>query len=177
MVRPILLIAASIPVIFAILIAIPMIANPQIPFSAVNADDKISIEFTKQHLQKISLGVTNRITPQKTEILTISNEGDVRYLLTTDDTAYPEKKFTVERDYVKKLTAMIKETGFMQIPIDSILPNDDLSEYDRFSLKISLNDNTKQIHWVEQNYTSTFVPPIITQIGSELQNTTKKLTS
>jgi chitinase len=177
MAKPILLIAASIPVIFAILIAVPMITNPQIPFTATNADDKISVEFTKQHLQKISLGVTDRITPQKTEILTISNEGDVRYLLTTGDTAHSEKKFTVERDYVKKLTAMIKETGFMKIPIDSILPNDEISEYDRFSLKVTLNGNTKQIHWVEQNYTMTFVPPIITQIGSELQNTTKKLTS
>lgn len=177
MVRPLILIAASIPVILAIMIAIPMITNPQIPFSAVNADDKISIEFTKQHLKKISLGVTDRVTPMKTEILTISNKGDVQYFLTVGGNNHPQKTFTVERDYVKKLTAMVKETGFMQIPIDSISANDDVTEYDRFSLKVTLNGNTKQIQWAEQNATSTFVPPIIAILGSELQNVTKKLTS
>lgn len=177
MVRLLILIAASIPVILAIMIAIPMITNPQIPFSAVNADDKISIEFTKQHLKKISLGVTDRITPLKTEILTISNDGDVQYFLTVGENNQPQRTFTVERDYVKKLTAMVKETGFMQIPIDSISANDDVTEYERFSLKVTLNGNTKQIHWAEQNATSTFVPPLITILGSELQNVTKKLTS
>lgn len=176
MARSLILIAASIPIIFAIMIAIPMITNPQIPFSAVNADDKITIEFTKQHLKKIPLGVTDRITPLRTEILTISNDGDVKYLLTADGKNQPQKTFTVERDYVKKLTAMVKETGFMQIPIDSIPADDDVTEYDRFSLKVTLNGDTKQIHWAEQNATSAFIPPLITIMGSELQNVTKKLT-
>jgi hypothetical protein len=177
MAKPLLLIVASIPIILAIMIAIPMIVNPQVPFSATNADDKISFEFTKQHLQKISLGVTDRITPQKTEILTISNEGSVKYLVTSEGINQPEKTLMLDKDHKKRLTALIKETGFMQIPIDSILPNDDVKEYDRFSLKVTLNGNTKQIQWVEQNATSTFIPPIIAMIGSELQNVTKKLNS
>lgn len=177
MAKPLILIAASIPIIFAILIAIPMITNPQIPFSAVNVDDKIAVEFTKHHLKKISLGVTDRITPQKSEILTISNEGNVRYLVTADGAPQPEKTATVGRDQVKKLIAMVKETGFMKIPIDSIAPNDDVLEYTKFSLKVTLNGETKQIQWVEQNVTSSFVPPIITILGSELQNITKKIPS
>jgi hypothetical protein len=40
MAKPLLLIVAAIPVILAIMIAIPMIINPQVPFSATNADDK-----------------------------------------------------------------------------------------------------------------------------------------
>jgi hypothetical protein len=154
-----------------------MITNPQIPFSAVTADDKISIEFTKQRLQKISLGVTDRITPLKTEILTISNQGDAKYIVTADGMNQPQKSMTLQKDYVKKLTALVKETGFMQIPIDSIQANDDVTEYDRFLLKVTLNANTKQIQWVEQNATSTFIPPIISVMGSELQNVTKKFGS
>jgi hypothetical protein len=48
-------------------------------------------------------------------------------------------------------------------------------EYDKFSLKVTLNGNTKQIQWPEQNATTTFIPPIITMVGSELQNVTKKI--
>lgn len=177
MVKPLILIAASIPIILALMIAIPMITNPQIPFSATTSEDKVSIEFTKQRLQKISLGVTDRITPLKTEILTISNEGDAKYLVTIEDVNQPEKLFMLENDYVKKLTAMVKETGFMQIPISSIQADDDIQEYDRFILKVTLNDKTKQIQWVEQNATSTFIPPLITVLGSELQNITKKASS
>ncbi|MEO9309116.1 MAG: hypothetical protein ABI337_02355 [Nitrososphaera sp.] len=175
MAKPLILIAASIPIIFAILIAIPMITNPQIPFSAVNVDDQIAVEFIKHHLKKISLGVTDRITPQKSEILTISNEGNVRYLVTENGVPQPEKTTTVGRDQIKKLIAMVKETGFMKIPIDNIAPNEDVLEYSKFSLKVTLNGETKQIQWVEQNATSGFVPPIVTILGSELQNITKKI--
>jgi hypothetical protein len=174
MAKPLLLIVAAIPVILAIMIAVPMIINPQVPFSATNADDKISFEFTKQHLQKSS-AIVDRIIPQKTEILTISDGGDVRYIVTADGVNHPEKAFTLDKDYVKRLTALIKETGFMKIPIDTIQPNDDVTEYDRFTLKVTLNGDTKQIQWAEQNATSTFIPPILTMIGSELQNVTKKL--
>jgi hypothetical protein len=172
--KPLILIAASIPIIFAILIAIPMLTNPQIPFSAVNVDDKIAVEFTKHHLKKVSLGVTDRITPQKSEILIMSNEGNVRYIVTADGVPQPEKTATVGRDQVKKLIAMVKETGFMRIPIDSIAPNDDVLEYAKFSLKVTLNGETKQIQWVEQNATSALIPPILSQIQFSLENVTKK---
>ncbi len=175
MARPLLLIIASIPVILAILIAIPMITNPQIPFSATNADDKISIEFTKHHIQKSALGLTERLVPLKSEILVISNEGTVRYLVTENGSPLPEKTTTLKRDEVKKFIALIKETGFMQIPIDSIPADRSMVEYTKFSLKVTLNGNTKQIQWPEHNATSVFIPPIMTMVGSELQNVTKKL--
>jgi hypothetical protein len=65
----------------------------------------------------------------------------------------------------------------MQIPIDSIPADEDVQEYDRFILKVTLNDKTKQIQWAEQNATTTFIPPLITVLGSELQNITKKAPS
>jgi hypothetical protein len=174
MARLLLLIAASIPVIFAVMIAIPMITNPQIPFSATNADDRISIEFTKHRLLKSSLGLTGQLFPQKSEILVISNDGSARYLVTEGGVPQPEKTTTLEREQIKKLIALVKETGFMHIPIDSIPPDESATEYTKFSLKVTLNQNTKQIQWPDQNATSTFIPPIITIVGSELQNVTKK---
>jgi hypothetical protein len=174
MAKPLLLIIAAIPVILAIVIAIPMIVNPQVPFSATNADDKISFEFTKLRLQKISLGVTDRLTPLKTEILTISNDGNARYIVTENGINQPEKAATLEKDTVKKLTALIKETGFMKIPIDTIPPNDDVANYERFTLKVTLNGETKQIQWAEQNATSSLIPPLLTQIESNLEDVIQK---
>jgi len=175
MAKPILLIIMAVPIIFAGMIAIPMIINPQIPFSATNADDRIAIELTRHDLKKVSFGLTDRLSPVKSEILIISNEGNVRYLVTENEQPLPEKTITIQKDEVKKLTAMIKETGFMNIPIDSIPADESVSEYTKFSLKVTLNGNTKQIQWSEGNATSTFVPPIITMVESELERVIEKL--
>ena len=96
MARPILIIAASIPVILAIMIAIPMISNPQIPFSAANADDKIAIELIKYDLKKISLGVTDRLTPQKSETLSISDDGSLKYVFSTPNSEPIQKSMMLE---------------------------------------------------------------------------------
>lgn len=174
MAKPLILIIAAVPIIFAGMIAIPMIINPQIPFSATNSDDRISIELTRYDLKKVSFGLTDRLSPIKSEILIISNEGNVRYLVTENERPLPEKTITIPKDEVKKLTAMIKETGFMSIPIDSISADESVSEYTKFSLKVTLNGNTKQIQWSEGNATSTFVPPIITMVESELERVIEK---
>lgn len=169
MAKPLLLIAAAIPIILAILIAIPMIFNPQVPFSAANADDKISIELIKYDLKKISLGVTDRITPQKSEILTISDEGALKYVISTPDSEPIEKTMTLGKDQVTRLTALVKETGFMQLPFDSIPADESQTQYTKFSLKVTLNGKTKQIQWPEQNATSSFIPPLVSNVEAELE--------
>ena len=170
MAKPLILIIAAVPIVLAILIAIPMITNPQIPFTATNSDDRISFELTKYSLKKVSFGVTERLSPLKSEILTISNDGAVRYLVTENEHPLPEKTMTLEKAQVKKLTALIKETGFMQIPIDSIPADDTISEYTKFSLKVTLNGQVKQIQWPEENATSAFIPPIVTMVELQLES-------
>ncbi|TBR10265.1 MAG: hypothetical protein EPO62_03745 [Candidatus Nitrosotenuis sp.] len=170
MAKPVFLIIAAIPIILAILIAIPMIINPQIPFTATNSDDRISFELTKYSLKKVSFGVTDRLSPLKSEILTISNDGAVRYMVTENEHPLPEKTMTLEKAQVKKLTALIKETGFMQIPIDSIPADESKSEYTKYSLKVTLNGQVKQIQWPEVNATSAFIPPIVTMVESQLES-------
>jgi len=168
LVRPIILIAGSIPVIVAILFAGSMLIKPEIPFSASNSDDVITIEYTKHQLQKISFGVTERVGSQKTEILTINNDGDVRYSVVNEGIADSDKKSTIDLTKVKKLKAIIKETGFMSIPSESFPVKEDVEKYEKFSIKVTLNGKTQQIHWPEQNATDKFVPPIITLVESEL---------
>lgn len=174
MVRLLLIIGASIPVIFAVMIAIPMITNPQIPFTAANADDRIAVEFTKHQIKKISLGLTDRLMPQKTEIITIDNDGRTKYLATIDGASQQAKTMILEKSDVRRITALVKETGFMQLPIDSIAADDERTEYTKFSLKITLNGHTRQMQWVEQNATSTLIPPILTQVESSLDSILNK---
>lgn len=168
MVRPIIIAVGAIPAIIAILIAIPLLTQPEIPYSAANPNDKIELEYTKHQLKKISYGVTERTGAQKSEILIIKNNGDLRYTLTENGIPQPNVLDTLDSAKLKKITAMIKETGFISIPSESFPIKDDVNEYKKSTIKITLNGVTKQIHWPEQNATEQFVPPIITMVELEL---------
>ncbi|MFB5611608.1 MAG: hypothetical protein ACE5RT_07365 [Nitrosopumilaceae archaeon] len=175
MVKPVIIIVGAIPVIFAILIGISLISQPEIPFSAANPNDKIQIEYTKHQLKEISFGVTERLESQKSEILSIQNNGDTRYTVTENGVTKPDKFSTLDKEKMKKLTALIKETGFISIPSESFPVNDDVKEYQKSSLKVTLNGQVKQIHWPEQNATEKFVPPIITMVEAELDQVISQL--
>lgn len=168
MVKPIMIIGGAIPAIIALLIAIPLIMQPEIPFSASGPSDVIELEFTKYQLKKVSFGVTDRIASEKTEILVIHNDGQVRYTVTEQGVPQPDITKTIDDKEIRKLKALVKETGFMQIPSESFPVKDSITEYQKSSLKITLNGAVKQVFWPEQNATEKFVPPLITMVESEL---------
>jgi len=175
MVKPILLAAGAIPVILAILIAIPLITKPDIPFSAANPSDRIIIEYTKHQLAKISNSVTDRVIPQKTEILVIENNGEVRYSLTDAGYPNPEIRSNIDEAKHKKLKALIKETGFVAIPSESFPILENVTNYQKFNVKVTVNAQVNQIHWPEQNATAKFIPPIITMVESQLDQIIKQV--
>ena len=175
MVKPIIIAVGAIPAILALLIAVPLITKSEIPFSASNPDDVIELEYTKHQLKKISFGVTEKLVAQKSEILLIKNDGDLRYTVTEDGITKPDKLSDLDDETMKKLRALIKETGFISIPNESFPIIDDVDEYQKSSLKITLNGVVNQIHWLEQNATEKFVPPIITMVESELDHIIEQL--
>ncbi|MCA9813365.1 MAG: hypothetical protein KC483_10985 [Nitrosarchaeum sp.] len=168
MVKPIVLIAGAIPVIIAVLIALPLITKPEIPFSASTPADRLEIEYTKHQLKKISYGVTERIGAQKTEILVVKNDGEIRYSLTEGGYPNPDIKSKLDSEQLKKIKALIKETGFITIPAESFPIMDNVTEYQKSSVKVTLNGRVNQIFWPEQSATSKFIPPIITMVESQL---------
>ena len=168
MVKPIVLIAGAIPVIIAVLIAVPLITKPEIPFSASTPADRLEIEYTKHQLKKISYGVTERVGAQKTEILVIKNDGEIRYSLTEGGYPNPDIKSKLDNEQLKKVRALIKETGFITIPAESFPIMDNVTKYQKSSVKVTLNGHVNQIFWPEQNATSKFIPPIITMVESQL---------
>lgn len=152
----------------ALFIIVPTLLRPEIPNVAVNSDDVISIEYSKQHLKKISFGLTQNIGAETTEILTISNDGQAIYSLTKDGYSEPDKKYHLSKEDVTKLTALVKETGFMEIPQTTFPVKSDINEYDKFGLQVTLNGKSVNIQWPDQNSTQEFIPPLLNQVQDSL---------
>lgn len=168
MVKSIYFVLGAIPVIVALLISVPLLTKNEIPMSAANSFDKIDIEYTKHQLKKISYGITERVGAQKTEILSIKNDGDIKYSVTEHGYIQPDIRSKLDKEKLDKLKALIKETGFIAIPSESFSILENATEYQKSNVKITLNGHVNQIHWPEQNATSDFIPPIITMVESEL---------
>ena len=168
MVKPIMLLLGAIPILVAIFIVVPQLIRPEVPTSAVNSDDVISIEYDKQHLKKVSFGLTESLGADKTEVLTIQNDGETTYQVTQNGYSGPDVKYKLEKPELTKLVALIKETGFVEIPSDSFTVKPDALEYDKFGLQVTLNGKSVNLHWAEQNASQAFIPPIVTRVQSEL---------
>ena len=158
----------SIPVILALLIVIPMLTSTDIPISAINSNDKLEIEFTKHDLRIVSFGVTDKAVADSTRVLIIENDGTIQYTEIKDGVNKSQITSSISDEQLQKLTALIKETGFMSIPKESFPIKDDVEIYTKFTIKITLNDARTQIFWPEQDATEKFIPPIITMLESEL---------
>jgi len=168
MVKPTVVAVCSIPVILSLLIAIPMLTSTDIPISAINSNDKLEIEFTKHDLRIVSFGVTDKTIADSTQVLTIENDGIVQYTEIKDGINQSQIKSSISDEQLQKLTALIKETGFMSILKESFPIKDDVESYTKFTIKITLNDARTQIFWPEQDATEKFIPPIVTMLESEL---------
>ena len=170
MVKPILVIGGAIPIILAIIIVIPLITAPEIPYTAIDPSDKSEIEFTTHHLRNVSPGITDRITADQTEIIVIKNDGTVTYSITKDGEVSPPKTVKIENAQRIKLVAMIKETGFLVLPFESFSIKEGTETYQKYGLKITLNDDTNQLYWPEADATEKMIPPIITMVQEELES-------
>ena len=168
MVKPFVIGIAAIPVILAILIVIPMVTMEEIPTSAINSYDNIHIEFTKHDLRVVSFGITDKTLADNTQVLIIENDGSVQYTEVKDGANQSQIKSSISDEQLQKLSAMIKETGFMSIPKESFPIKEDVESYTKFTVKITLNDARTQIFWPEQDATDKFIPPIVTAVEDEL---------
>jgi len=63
----------------------------------------------------------------------------------------------------------------MEIPTESFPVRDGVDNYEKFNIKVTLNGQIRQIHWVEQNATDKFIPPIISMIELELDQIINQL--
>ena len=175
MVKPILLVIMAIPAVLALLIMVPLLTQTEIPSAAVNPNDTIHIEYTKHDLRVISFGVTEKTAAETTEILIIKNDGTAQYNKITEDGGQSQIMSSVSDEKLQKLTALIKETGFMSIPKESFPIQEDVTDYTKSTIKITLNGQKSQIFWPDQDTTDRLIPPIITMLESELDEIIKQI--
>ncbi len=175
MAKPIHYALGAIPVIIALLIMVPLITRNEIPISAANSFDYLEIEYTKHQLKKISSGVVERISAQKTEILYIKNDGTLKYSVTELGYVQPDITSKLDEKKFNKIKAMIKETGFISIPSESFSIIENVTEYQKSNVKVTLNGQVNQIYWPEQNATTQSIPPIITMVEYELDQIISKI--
>ena len=168
MVRPILLVLGAVPAVLAAVVAVSLVSQPDIPFSAAVPGDNIQIEYTIHDLRVVSFGVTERVGAERTQILTIQRDGDVRLIVTEDGFPQPTVESSLTEEEVIRLIALIKETGFMALPEDMFPIRDNVVEYRRHAVKVILNGAETKVTWPEQNATDGFIPPIITQVEMKL---------
>ena len=170
LVKPILIVGGAIPIAIAIIIVIPLVTAPEIANTAIDPLDESEIEFTVHQLRNMSPGIIDRLTAEQTEIIIIKNDGTVSYTITKDGTVSPEKTIKIDESKRMKLVAMIKETGFLSIPFESFSIKDDMESYQKFGLKITLNENSNQLYWPKPDATDQMIPPIITMVQEELES-------
>ncbi len=175
MAKPIIFVIMAIPIILAFLIMIPLLTETEIPSSAVNPNDTIHIEYTKHDLRIISFGVTEKTVSESTEILIIKNDGTAQYNKITEDGGQSQIMSSINDEKLQKLTALIKETGFMSIPKESFPIQEDVTDYTKSTIKITLNGQKSQIFWPDQDSTDRLIPPIITMLESELDEIIKQI--
>jgi hypothetical protein len=175
MAKPVIFVIMAIPVILALLIMVPLLTETEIPSSAVNPNDTIDIEYTKHDLRVVSFGVTEKTAAESTEILTIKNDGTAQYNKITEDGSQSQIMSSISNEKLRKLTALIKETGFMLIPKESFPINEDVTDYTKSTIRITLNGEQAQIFWTEQDATDRLIPPIIIMLESELDEIIKQI--
>ena len=175
MAKPILFVIMAIPAVLALLIMVPLLTETEIPSAAVNPNDTIHIEYTKHDLRVISFGVTEKTAAESTEILIIKNDGTAQYNKITEDGGQSQIMSSVSDEKLQKLTALIKETGFMSIPKESFPIQEDVTDYTKSTIKITLNGQKSQIFWPDQDATDRLIPPIITMLESELDEIIKQI--
>ena len=174
MVKPVYFVLGAIPVIAAILLALPLVTKNEIPVSASNSFDKLEIEYTKHQLKKISNGIAERTGSEKTEILLIKNDGEIKYTITEKGYPQPDIKSKIDEQQLNKIKALIKETGFISIDPNSFSVFQNVTDFQKSSVKVTLNGRVNQVHWPESSATADFIPPIITMVESELDKVMSK---
>ena len=95
--------------------------------------------------------------------------------MTEDGYPKPDVRSHLDDEKLRKLKALIKETGFMSIPSESFLIRDNVTDFQKSNIKITLNGRVNQINWPEQNATDKFIPPIIFMVESQLDKIAEQI--
>jgi hypothetical protein len=127
---------------------------------------ELRMDYIRDHIGSVESG----LDVATREVLTISNDGTATYTRTD---FYPtqttdERRFSLSGDELKRLKALVFETGFMQIPVKSYEEKQGLDNYTRYQIAVYEGDSPETFNWFNAEASQKPVPPIITNIGAQL---------
>lgn len=152
MAKKFVLVLAAAVAVMAVLIALPNLS--QEPQSA------LGIEYSRQQVERTDAGLVTL----NADLLSIKEDGSATYT----PVGGQERNITVTGDELKRIRALITETGFLQIPVTNYPLSEDATEFTRYALRVRTDDGQKTFNWVNPEASAGIVPPIITNVGSQL---------
>ncbi len=153
---------AGIITVMVVLIALPNL-NRQ---SNTDQVSDFRIEYSKQRLVRSETG----LAASSAEILTIDSRGLATHSAGQSD----EKQLQLSSEEFGRLKGLILETGFMQIPRTDYLQKEGLSEFTKYTLKVTAEGSQKTINWVDAASYEGTIPPIISNVGLQLDGVIAK---
>ncbi len=153
---------AGIVIVMAVLIAFPNVSQQP-------AARDITIDYTRQHMTKAEAEKGLLVTTQL-ETLTIDKDGSATYTKTDPREKNPAapQQFSLSRDEFAKIKSLVLDTGFMDIPKTDYVQSQNASNFVSYTLSIKTQETQKTINWVEPSAYNGTIPPIITNVGTQL---------
>ncbi|MGH9877528.1 MAG: hypothetical protein ACRD5H_07805 [Nitrososphaerales archaeon] len=164
--KRILIAVGVVIVIIALVIAVPKISPSG--QGATNTPTEMRIEFIKEEMKRVSFGVTESVGAEKSETLTIMDDGTAFYNVNVEGERGSQTKFQAGAQELKRIKALIAETGFMQIPREQFEPRDGVMEFTRYTLTATLGSSTKTIQWVDEESSKDSVPALLARLKDSL---------
>lgn len=159
MVNKFAIIIAGIVAAMGIIIALPNINTDQ-------AGD-FKLEYSKQELSRTESGVLGAVS---VELLSIDKNGLASY--SKDQSA--EKQLQLSKEETGRIKGLILETGFLEIPKTDYLQKDGVTEFTKYTVKITAEGRQKTINWVNESAHEGIIPPIISNLGLQLDSAIAK---
>lgn len=152
MARKFVLVLAGIVAAMAIIIALPNInQQPQ---------EALTIDYSRQHVTRTEQGLET----QSAELLNIAEDGSATYTPVDGQ----NRRISLSSEEFGRIRALILETGFTQIPITNYPPSESAEDFTRYTLRVRTDDGQKTFNWVNPGAHNGIIPPIILNIGAQL---------
>lgn len=152
MARKFVLVLAGIVAAMAALIAIPNLSQPP--------QEALSVEYSRQNVTRTDQGLVT----QSEELLSIAEDGSTTYT----PAGRQERRVSLSSEELGRMRGLILETGFMEISATNYPQSADATDFTRYTLRVETDDGQKTFNWVSPGAHQGVIPPIITNVGAQL---------
>lgn len=157
MVAKFVFVLAGIVAVMAALVAIPNIMQP--PVTGF-------VEYRRTHIPaagEVAAGGS---------ILAVASDGSATFSVSGSS----DKKFSLTSEELGRIKGLVLETGFMQIPKTDYPAREGAADYTAYLLTVTAEGKQKTIRWVSPGAHDGTIPPIILNVGAQLDDLIERKT-